>query len=137
MNAIELSFADSSFDAIHAANIIEHFSSADAVLFLTEISRVLKPGGVIYLSTPGVKNVWNTFSHIRPYPPSAFKKLLKTSTENYIKRDPLDLYTVDFFGSRYFFKSRVLNFLFGILDIIFPTSDPIGWIVILKKINSK
>lgn len=137
MNVLRLDFPDEEFDAIHAAQIIEHFDPSDAVIFLKELQRVLKPGGFIYISTPGVRNVWSTFSHIRPYPPDSFKKLLNSSTENYLlteQSNSMKLQLVDSFGSRFYFKSKPLQFLSNLIDICFESNDPSGWIIILKKL---
>ncbi len=43
MNALALVFPDESFDAVHASQLIEHFTPSDAALFLREASRVLRP----------------------------------------------------------------------------------------------
>lgn len=61
-----LPFADCSFDSIVTFQVIEHIE-AD-VFFLRELYRVLKPGGVLLLTTPNRKlslsrNPW----HIREY----------------------------------------------------------------------
>jgi ubiquinone/menaquinone biosynthesis C-methylase UbiE len=44
MNAMELDFPDESFDVVHAAQVIEHFSPGDASRFLGEASRVVRRG---------------------------------------------------------------------------------------------
>lgn len=133
MNAFELGFPDESFDAVHAAQLIEHFSPADASRFLSEVSRIIQPGGLVYLTTPGVRNVWNTFSHIRPYPPDAFRKLLGSDTENYIRESQIDLSYVNAWGSRRYFKSQTMMFASGILDLLIPPKNPIGWTILLRK----
>jgi 2-polyprenyl-3-methyl-5-hydroxy-6-metoxy-1,4-benzoquinol methylase len=51
-NARSLPFADSFFDAIISIETIEHVPSEDRSLVFREMSRVLKPGGLIALSTP-------------------------------------------------------------------------------------
>ena len=43
---------DDSVAVIHAYHFLEHLSGADAVLFLREVERVLKPGGVLSFSVP-------------------------------------------------------------------------------------
>ena len=50
MDATDLKFPDNSFDVIVSFETIEHLSDHD--LFLTELKRVLKPQGVVIISTP-------------------------------------------------------------------------------------
>lgn len=134
MSALALEFPDASFDAVHAAQLIEHFTPADAARFIFESARVLRPGGHLFLTTPGVRNVWNTFSHIRPYPPAAFAKLLSSATENYLREAPpvvLEIECVQ--GYRHYFASRTATFASSIIDLLFPPRDPIGWTIVLHK----
>ena len=49
-DVLELPFADDSFDVVCSFEIVEHV--ADAERFVTELARVLKPGGRLVLSTP-------------------------------------------------------------------------------------
>lgn len=133
MNALALEFPDASFDAVHAAQLIEHFTPVDAARFLTEAARVLRPGGHLFLTTPGVRNVWNTFSHIRPYPPAAFAKLLSSATENYLRDAPPALEIECVQGYRHYFTSRAATFAFSVLDLLSPPRDPIGWTIVLHK----
>jgi 2-polyprenyl-3-methyl-5-hydroxy-6-metoxy-1,4-benzoquinol methylase len=63
-----------SYDSIVSFQVIEHIQ--DDVLFLQEIHRVLKPGGIALLTTPNRKmslsrNPW----HIREYLPQELKNL--------------------------------------------------------------
>ena len=52
MDALDLRFADSSFDGVFSSSSIEHFGDHDDVRrALAEIRRVLKPGGIAALST--------------------------------------------------------------------------------------
>ncbi len=46
----EIPFPDSSFDVVVAYEVFEHI--CDWKRFLSEIKRVLKPGGLVYISTP-------------------------------------------------------------------------------------
>ena len=43
-------FGDSEFDLVYASEVIEHLADTEA--FLSDIFRVLKPGGTLLLSTP-------------------------------------------------------------------------------------
>ena len=52
MNALELRFEDDSFDGVFSSSSLEHFGDWDHVrLALSEMWRVLKPGGVATIST--------------------------------------------------------------------------------------
>ncbi|CAM8650852.1 AdoMet_MTases domain containing protein [Burkholderiales bacterium] len=74
-----LPVSDSSLDMFVSLAVIEHLS--DANKFLNEASRVLKPGGLIYLSTPNFqldfKNFYNDPTHVKPYTPTSIAELLK------------------------------------------------------------
>jgi SAM-dependent methyltransferase len=133
MSALQLEFPDQSFEAIHAAQVIEHFDSSDAAAFLAEASRVLMPGGVIVLSTPGVRNVWDTFSHVRPYTPTALRKLLASETESYIRDGSIALVFEGGWGTRRYVANRTLFVLLGLRDFVFKPRNPIGWTIVLRK----
>jgi SAM-dependent methyltransferase len=52
MNALELRYEDATFDGVFSSSSIEHFGTWDDVRrSMSEIYRVLKPGGVLSLST--------------------------------------------------------------------------------------
>ncbi len=69
-------FSDNSFDRIFSFQVIEHIE--DDHLFLSEINRVLKPGGVALMTTPNrplslSRNPW----HIREYTAKELTDLAK------------------------------------------------------------
>jgi SAM-dependent methyltransferase len=69
-------YADNSFDSIVSFQVIEHIQ--EDRLFLKEIHRVLKPGGIALLTTPNrpmslSRNPW----HIREYTPTELTNLAK------------------------------------------------------------
>ncbi len=84
-----LPFADGAFDVILASEVIEHLSQ-DA-LFLSEVWRVLAPGGALLLTTPNlwdVRRVWAALTrsqwsgyrdptHINLMHPRRLERLLK------------------------------------------------------------
>lgn len=53
-DATHLDFADSSFDKVLCSEVIEHIPNTD--LALSEMWRVLKPGGTLVISTPNSKS---------------------------------------------------------------------------------
>jgi SAM-dependent methyltransferase len=68
-----------SVDVAVSLAVIEHLR--DPENFISEIFRCLKPGGLIYLSTPNFqldfKNFYNDPTHIRPYTPTSLTELLR------------------------------------------------------------
>lgn len=66
---------DNSFDTAVSFQVIEHIKDDD--MFVKEIFRVLRPGGMAVISTPNIKmsltrNPW----HVREYTHDQFRKLL-------------------------------------------------------------
>lgn len=47
-------------EALFAEHFLEHLHLADAVEFLLDVHRILRPGGVLRLSTPNLEWVWAT-----------------------------------------------------------------------------
>lgn len=73
-----LPFADGTFDLVCALDIIEHVEDDDGAL--AELARVVRPGGVLLISTPLHPLLWNAFDdfvgHKRRYePPRLLEKL--------------------------------------------------------------
>lgn len=67
-------FEDRTFDVVTAFEVIEHVVSTPRAL-LRESARVLKPGGILYLTTPNVcawAKVRRMFSQVHPYDASAY-----------------------------------------------------------------
>jgi predicted SAM-dependent methyltransferase len=52
------------FAYAYAEDFIEHIDQSDFLVFLTEVYRVLRPGGVVRFSTPDLRNVLE--HHYRP-----------------------------------------------------------------------
>jgi SAM-dependent methyltransferase len=78
MPATELSFPDESFDAVYSIQVTEHIE--DVELHLSEVVRVLRPGGRFVVATPnrltyspsGLHNVF----HVREYDARELEALL-------------------------------------------------------------
>lgn len=97
--ASALPYEDGEFDAVQCSNIIEHLTPNDAHRMLAEMARVLRPGGTIVLTTPMPRTVWNTFGHVKPYPPSALHKILRpVSLESFDSIHDLTIEHVWYYG---------------------------------------
>ncbi|WP_157652784.1 class I SAM-dependent methyltransferase [Burkholderia ubonensis] len=60
MNLLERHpFPDNSFEYAFCEDFIEHIDQKNAILFLSEVLRTLKPGGVLRLTSPGLQGVMN------------------------------------------------------------------------------
>ncbi len=80
-----IGLADNSFDFVITFQVIEHIQ--DDNKFVSEIHRVLKPGGKLIVTTPNIKmsitrNPW----HIREYTIAELEQLLKKSFSAVQKR---------------------------------------------------
>ena len=127
-----LEFGNGSFDAVNCRNVIEHLEILSARAMLTEIKRVLKPGGIAVLSSEmPTKKFWNTFGHVKPYPPAAIKKLLrKDSGEKFAEIDGLEILECFYFGDYY--KNKLLYFLSVLVAFYLPILRR-EYFLVLKK----
>jgi 2-polyprenyl-3-methyl-5-hydroxy-6-metoxy-1,4-benzoquinol methylase len=80
MDCNRLALPDSTFDAVVSFETLEHLHGAD--VFLQELSRVLKKGGIIITSTPNrenfslyTKGIKNPF-HVKEFNEDEFAKLI-------------------------------------------------------------
>jgi SAM-dependent methyltransferase len=73
-----LPFNDESFEVVHSRNVIEHLDIPTAHSLLSEGARLLKQGGTLIIASEVVTDAfWDTFGHVKPYPPGALLKLLR------------------------------------------------------------
>ncbi len=93
--------------------LIEHLT--DPGHFLAETKRILKPGGLLWMSTPDIEacgaKFWNDPTHVHPYTRASFRMLLRMNgftdlliTPNY-RCKPSELYRDTDFN---FFRARHL-----------------------------
>ena len=59
LNRDELPWPENTFDCVVCCEVIEHIVDTDRLL--SELKRVLKPGGVLVLSTPNLASALNRF----------------------------------------------------------------------------
>jgi SAM-dependent methyltransferase len=57
----KLLFADNTFDAAYALHIVEHLTPAEATIFAKELYRLLKPGGIVRISTPDLEDICRSY----------------------------------------------------------------------------
>ena len=77
-NEDKLPFQSDRFDLIFSLAVIEHLHSVDK--YLSEVCRILKPGGVFYITTPNFRYSHKSFfddpTHIKPFTEIGISKLL-------------------------------------------------------------
>jgi SAM-dependent methyltransferase len=56
-----LPFADKTFEAAYALHVIEHLTPAEARSFVNELYRVLKPAGIVRISTPDLEDICRSY----------------------------------------------------------------------------
>ena len=73
-SAEEMPFATASFDSVVAGELIEHLQNPER--FLQESNRVLRKGGLLFISTPNRESLINrlTHSYETPVHPNLFNK---------------------------------------------------------------
>ncbi len=129
----EIPFADNSFAAVQSHNVIEHLPVTLAYAMIKEAARVLSRDGIFVLSSEvPTKNFWNTFGHVKPYPPAAIKKLLRAeSREEFEPISSLEIEGVFYLGN--YHKNKFLYLLSAFFGYYTPFCRREYFLVLRKK----
>jgi SAM-dependent methyltransferase len=80
-NALDLPFDDDAFDGVYSAHVMHVFTPSQAVQYMKELVRVVKPRGVIAVCTiPDTKRAWIHAENARPYPPLAIRAMFHVAS---------------------------------------------------------
>ena len=137
--ATRIPFEKDYFDGVHCSHLIEHLFPKDAHKMLSEVSRILKKGGVFTISTPILwEGFYNDFTHVKPYnPESILRYLLKRGQEKTFSNIKGQFKQVDFY-----WRYRSFNLLGKMGNLItnylyqfgFHTATKDAYTLVLKKI---
>lgn len=126
-------FNDGQFEMAHCHNVIEHVDVSTALAMLRETARVLRHGGYLVLSSEVVtKKFWETFGHVKPYPPAAVLKLLrKNSREEFDGLSEFEQAGLFYIGD--LFKNKFLYLLSFTIGHFTPMLRREYFLVLRKK----
>jgi ubiquinone/menaquinone biosynthesis C-methylase UbiE len=141
-----LPFKDATFDGLYCSHVIEHLVPEEAHKLLSEMNRVLKPGGTLAIQTPLLYDgFYNDLTHVKPYYPEAVLHYLKTKENNQRTLEDIDcLYEKTMIIYR---KERIFGWMKGTpLAFIDHASGPLmrmgitspkktGYMLIMRKIR--
>lgn len=80
----KLPFKDNTFDYIVSSHVLEHVPQSDAKMYFSEISRILKKGGIAVVGTPNRKYCQDLFC-MNPSDEKKFRLILPHLHEFYYK----------------------------------------------------
>lgn len=73
----ELPYQDASFEIISCCETLEHLNF-NPIIALKHINRILKPGGILYLTVPNVSRLYNIYQHLKGKEDNAFMDMFST-----------------------------------------------------------
>ena len=132
-----LPFKNESVNGIHCSHILEHFLPLDVHKILSEMDRILRPGGILVIRTPLLWNgFYNDLTHVRPYNPEAIIHYLTPSRERTLEHIS-ENYRVILLKFRYKpiqMRNKYLNFIFNVLNRWgFPWLKKTGYMMVMGK----
>lgn len=73
-NALGIPYAENSFDGAYCSHLMHVFTTAEAIRLINELSRVVKPNGLIAITTvPFYSRFFIDPADVRLYPPEALR----------------------------------------------------------------
>jgi SAM-dependent methyltransferase len=102
-------FPDDSFEFGFCEDFIEHLTQAESIIFLSECYRVLKPGGVLRMSFPGLEGILKTHY----FRPTGYKSANEAKKDCYDQWEHIHFYSRD--------ELRLVASHLGYSDIKFPS----------------
>lgn len=98
----DMPFPDNFFEGVHASHILEHLYPEDFYRALKEMDRVLKPNGILVISSPMMwEKFYSDLSHIKPYDPEIFKNYLCENSAKSLTRPKIGGYRIKNLTYRY------------------------------------
>jgi len=78
-NVLQIPYGDDLFDGVHCSHVMQVFDPEQAVQMLRELGRVVRPGGMVVISTLNwFPRFFRHPENVRPYPPDAIRRLFAT-----------------------------------------------------------
>lgn len=132
-SATSLPYTEGFFEVVHCHNVIEHMDVETAYSMLTESARILASGGHLVLSSEVVtKKFWETFGHVKPYPPKAVLKLLRPDSREEFD-GVFDLEPVGLFYIGDYFKNKILYLFSFCIGYYLPILRREYFLILRKK----
>ena len=127
-----LPFADGTVSFVHCSHLVEHLVYQDLYEFLTEIDRVLRPGGVLAVSTPLLwDGFYEDFSHVKPYGPGIFRNYFCQQSEQRSAGNISTSYRIENLTYRYAYRlastESGLGSRFMLLDLPIQIMKKVGY----------
>jgi SAM-dependent methyltransferase len=76
-DALDIPFEDNRFDGAYCSHVMHVFNSSQAITLIKEMSRVVRPNGIIAITTvPMYERFFFDAADVRPWPPAAIRNML-------------------------------------------------------------